>query len=333
MSIVARRRGLPAVVARRGWWFPVVQGWVIGMVFVSSYLAAFHAPVPRRATVDVTPGAGPAAVVDSAQREHPGWWRFRPVPSAGAAESDITHGRAFAAVVAGAPPRVLYAGANGPSATAAVTRALVPAPAGGQVALQDLVPLTAGDASGLSLFYLTFGSVLAGYLFAIASVTLGPDLSATAHWTSSVVLAATLGIGVALLAGPVIGVISATNTAAVAVVLFLLLTGVAATTAMLLTLSRLLGTVIGTIVLLTLGTVSGGVLPGAMLPAWAATLRPLLPNGLALDAIRGIQYFHGAQVATGLIGLVAWALLPLAAIQGYLRLARTSPAKAPRPAT
>jgi hypothetical protein len=269
----------------------------------------------------MVPGPGAAAFEKAVDRAHPGHWVFEDVPSPAGAERAVTHGTALAGLVPGSPAAVYLAGANGLSALAAVASELTPAAAaaGMHPVVHDIDPLRHQDSSGLSLFYLVFGSVLAGYLFAIASVTLGPDLSAIAHWASSATLAVLLGTSVAVLAGPIFGVVPESAAAAVGGLVSLLVVCVAATTAMFLTLSRALGTVIGTIVLLTLGTVTGGVLPAAMLPSWAQATRDLLPNGLALDAIRGVVYLHGHDVAVGITGLLLWAVVPLAAISAYQR--------------
>jgi hypothetical protein len=294
---------------------------VIGLVFVASYLTAFHAPHPHGAPVAVVPGPGAAAFEKAASRASPGQWVFDTAASPTAAERSVAHGTALAALLPGSPAVIDVAGANGPSALAAVSSELSRAAvaAGLHPTLHDVDPLRSQDSSGLSLFYLAFGSVLAGYLFAIASVTLGPDLSAIAHWASSATLALLLGASVAVLAGPAFGVVADRDAPAVGGLVTLLVVGVAATTAMFLTLSRALGTVIGTVVLLTIGTVTGGVLPRPMLPGWAQNTRDLLPNGLALDAIRGVVYFHGHDVGMGVAGLALWAIVPLAAITTYQR--------------
>lgn len=313
--------GSGAGLRRQAWWFPVVQGWVIGVVFVASYLAAFHAPSPHGAPVAVVPGPGATAFEGAAKTAHPGQWTFETARSPADAERSVAHGAVLAALLPGSPAVIDVAGANGPSALAAVSSELTAAAgaAGRPVTVRDIDPLRRQDSSGLSLFYLAFGSVLAGYLFAIASVTLGPDLSAAAHWASSATLAVVLGASVAVLAGPAFGVVPDSAASTVGGLVALLVVCVAATTAMLLTLSRALGTVIGTILLLTVGTVTGGVLPRPMLPGWAQVTRSFLPNGLALDGIRGVVYFHGNDVTIGLAGLILWAILPLATISAYQR--------------
>ncbi len=295
---------------------------MIGVVFVASYLAAFHAPSPHGAPVAVVPGPGAATFERAASTDHPGQWAFDAAASPAAAERSVAHGTALAALLTGPPAVIDVAGANGLSALAAVSSELPAAAvaAGLHPTVRDVDPLRDQDSSGLSLFYLAFGSVLAGYLFAIASVTLGPDLSAVAHWASSATLAVLLGASVAVLAGPGFGVVPDADAAAVGGLVALLVVCVAATTAMFLTLSRALGTVIGTVVLLTIGTVTGGVLPRPMLPGWAQVTRGLLPTGLALDAIRGVVYFHGHGVGLGVAGLVLWAVAPLAAITIYQRV-------------
>ena len=61
---------------------------------------------------------------------------------------------------------------------------------------------------------------------------------------------------------------------------------VSATTARLLSRSRTLGIVLGTVVLPTRGTADGGQRPAPFLPAQLAPMAHLLPNGLAISALR-----------------------------------------------
>ena len=61
---------------------------------------------------------------------------------------------------------------------------------------------------------------------------------------------------------------------------------VSTTTAWLLSQSRRLGIVLGTVVLPTRGTADGGQRPAPFLPARLAPMAHLLPTGLAVSALR-----------------------------------------------
>ena len=74
-------------------------------------------------------------------------------------------------------------------------------------------------------------------------------------------------------------------------------------------------------------TSSGGAVPRPLLDGFFSALNPVLPQGAALSALRGVQYFGGRGSGTGLLCLTIWAAasLVLLGVAG-LRAARRRPA-------
>ena len=74
-------------------------------------------------------------------------------------------------------------------------------------------------------------------------------------------------------------------------------------------------------------TSSGGAVPRPLLDGFFSALNPVLPQGAALSALRGVQYFGGRGIGTGLLCLTIWAAagLVLLGVAG-LRASRHRPA-------
>ena len=74
-------------------------------------------------------------------------------------------------------------------------------------------------------------------------------------------------------------------------------------------------------------TSSGGAVPRPLLDGFFSALNPVLPQGAALSALRGVQYFGDRGLGTGLLCLTTWAAagLVLLGVAG-LRASRHRPA-------
>ena len=74
-------------------------------------------------------------------------------------------------------------------------------------------------------------------------------------------------------------------------------------------------------------TSSGGAVPRPLLDGFFSALNPVLPQGAALSALRGVQYFGDRGIGTGLLCLTIWAAagLVLLGVAG-LRASRHRPA-------
>ena len=74
-------------------------------------------------------------------------------------------------------------------------------------------------------------------------------------------------------------------------------------------------------------TSSGGAVPRPLLDGFFSALNPVLPQGAALSALRGVQYFGDRGIGTGLLCLTIWAAggLVLLGVAG-LKASRHRPA-------
>jgi hypothetical protein len=61
-------------------------------------------------------------------------------------------------------------------------------------------------------------------------------------------------------------------------------------------------------------TSSGGAVPRPLLDSFFSALNPVLPQGAALSALRGVQYFGDREMGTGLLCLAIWALAGLVSL-------------------
>ena len=314
----------------RGFLTPIWQSLIVGLIFVGVLLLGYRSPHPRDVDVDVdVVGPAPAVAALTAQLEasEPGGYVLHPQPDADAGLERLRHGDTYAVLNLSGTPTLQYAGASGPTVTVALTRTFTPllGSAGRPLSGTDVLPAAADDSSGLPVFYLVFGVVLASYLFAITSFTLGAALPARGHWFSAGALAVVLGAGATLIARYWTDSITA-HAPHVAILLGLTSLGVSSTTYLCLRASKLAGSLLATIVLIILGTGSGGVVPGNFLPAWLAALRPVLPMGAALSGIRSVAYFGGTGALLTVVVLAAWAIIPqlLAAIIDRANPSQTS---------
>lgn len=292
---------------------PVVVTLMVGVAFVSVYLAAFHAPAPHGMPVAVV---GSPAEVESAQAA---------IDAAGVGDVDVVvaaneagarqaveRREVYGALLSGsaeAPARIAVAGANGPAVTQAVTEAfaVVSTPTPGDEVL-DLVPLAESDTRGLSIFYTAFGLVLAAFLFGISSSQMGRGLTSGQRMTSLGVFGTLGGVLTALIAGPTgFGAVPAPFLAIAGIVALLALSVGAATLVLIRLAGPAAGTPLSSLLLLILGNAtSGGVLPAVFLPGWLAPLHAILPVGAGVRAIQGVAYFQNDGLGRGIAILLLW---------------------------
>ncbi|MGA5042260.1 ABC transporter permease [Streptomyces capoamus] len=331
--------GIPAPVLaaaagiRKAMLVPVVTALAIGTIFVAVYLAAFHAPSARHQPLGIATSDTVAARTELALNSaSPNAYTFYRYKDAEAARWAITHDKVPAVLVAnGHHLRLLAAGAQGPSTIAGLAAAVNEA-VGHPVPVDDVRPLVAGDARGLSAFYAAFGVVLAGFLFAVSSYQIAPRLPLTARIASMAAFAVASGIVVALVAHTAMNALPA-SFFIVALLVGLLAWASAAATGVLLRLFGPVGMPVASVVLLILGNAtSGGILPATFLPAWLSPLAQVLSPAAAIRGLRGAAYFHNAHVIGSLLTLAAWVVGSLALQYVLDRLAaRRASVPAPAP--
>ncbi|MGW6461266.1 ABC transporter permease [Streptomyces sp. NPDC055078] len=308
---------------------PVAVAVAIGAIFISVYLAAFHAPVPRDLPVAVVGTTAQAAAVTERLPGSPAdAFRVERSPDEAGARSAVEHGEVFAAYLpadphgpAGGGPRLLYAGAHGPSVTTLLLQSFgeVARAGGEELRPLDVVPPSPQDTRGLVVFYTTFGLVLAGYLYGIMTYQLAPGVTMGRRMAS---LAAFSGVG-----GIAVAAIVAAYDAlpapfpGVAGLVALVALAVGSSTMLLVRGLGVIGSSIAAVLFMTVGNAtSGGSLPTEFLPGWLEPFSAALPVGVGVRAVNGLAYFHGEGVAGGVAILTAWAL---AGVGGLLLLERS----------
>lgn len=298
---------------------PVLTVLTIGLAFVAVFLAAFHTPDAHRLPVAVSASDKKAALFDvRLQRTAPDGFQIDRYPDDTSARRAVEHRQAYAALLArDGKPEIVYAGANGPGVTA-----LVAPLAGKNTPAVDILPLSEDDSRGLSVFYASFGLVLAGFLFSQTTYQVAPRLSFGQRVGSLALFAVLGGLATALIACTAFGAIPG-QFLAVAGLVALLAGAVAAAGVLLIRVfGPALGLPLGSIFLLVMdNATSGGVLPPEFLPGWLRPLASVMPAGVGVRALDGLAYFHHDGLVSGVVVLSAWITL---CVTGLLLLDRTA---------
>jgi hypothetical protein len=308
------RRLAPAASTAVGVLRPVAVVLTIGLIFVTVYLSAFHAPRPHHLPVAAVGTTGQArSLSTSLNHSIPGGFTVTRVTNEREARDAIEHRRAYAALVADGRTRtLLYAGANGPSVTSLLDTVFVRV-AGRSIATQDVRPAAAGDTRGLAIFYAAFGLILAGLLFGMFTYQAAPRLELRVRLLSLALFGAAGG-ALAVLIAKAFGAMPGPYAALAAVIALMAIAAGAAS----MTLIRLLGGAgvsVGAVVLVILGnSTSGGVLPRDFLPGWLHPLSQVLPVGVGVRAVDGLAYFRDDGLVTGLAVLLGSIAICVAAL-------------------
>jgi hypothetical protein len=291
----------------KGVLLPVAIVLVIGSIFVSVFLAAFHAPRPHDLPV--------AAVGTTQQLEQitkglelglPGGFEVKHYADENAARHALQDRKVYAAYVTepGKSAELLYAGANGPSVTSTVTAAFsgVARASGERLTVRDVVPASAGDTRGMSVFYAGFGVVLAGFLFGMMTYQMAPRLEYRWRLASLFTFSILAGILMAMIAGSL---------------------GFSALPGPFPGIAGVLALMAAAVVLFTFGnSTSGGTLPTAYLPDWLHPFSEILPVGVGVRAVQGLSHFNNDGLTAGIVVLVTWILVASALL--FWRDARES---------
>lgn len=291
---------------------------LLSLAFAGSYVGALHEPRPHGLQLAV---AGPPAVAQrtaTALREGTGdALDVSTVPNRAAALSAIDDRDVYGALIPGTSrERLLVAPAAGAAAAETLEEIVGRAAReqGARLVVQDVRPLPADDARGLSSFYLAIGWVVSGYLGATAiGLTRGMAASsrkeAAARIGALAVYAAMAGILGTILINGVVGTLGGHGVALAAIGTFVVLATAVATSA-LETLLGILGTGIVLLLFVVLGNPgSSGPYARELLPGlWRDTGAYLTP-GAGTDAIRNVVYFGGSALTTPLLALAGWTLV------------------------
>jgi hypothetical protein len=298
----------------KGVLLPVAIVLVIGSIFVSVFLAAFHSPKPHDLPVAVV---GTSAQVDRVssglEQGMPGGFEVKDCPDAQAARHAVEDREVYAAYIIGdgRSAQLLYAGANGPSVTSTVSGAFsaVAEASGVRLEQKDIVPASPGDSRGMSVFYAGFGIVLAGFLFGMMTYQMAPRLTYTRRLLSLALFSVLGGVIVALLTGSLAFGALPGPFLGVAGIVALMAAAVGGATMLSMRVFGKAGMSVASVVLLTFGNAtSGGTLPVAYLPDWLHPLSGILPVGVGVRALQGISHFNNNGLTVGAAVLAVWTM-------------------------
>jgi Protein of unknown function (DUF3533) len=305
---------------------------VVVVAILSSYASALGKPSPHHVPVAVT---APPTVLR--ELEASPLLRVYPVPDPAKARTMVEGRAAYGALVLPrtGPATLLVANGGGHSVETILVQL------GQQLARThrttlttvDVAPTSPNDPNGTVEFYciafLFLGAAIgATVLGRVAGPVRGPR-GALARLGLVMVYAALLSVVVTIFADIVFG-----DLAGHFGFLFLTLWLFVAAVCLAVTgFSALVGpaSIVLVLVLITLGNPSsGGPVPRPLLNGFYSSLNPVLPQGAALSALRGVQYFGDRGIGLALLCLLIWglaglALLGAAVLRDVLRTTPSAP--------
>lgn len=296
---------------------------LLSLAFAGSYVGALHDPRPHGLPVAVV---GPEAAAQVRVQAGDAL-DVRSVASRDAALQAIDDRDVYGALVPG--ERLLVASAAGAAAAEALTAAVQRS--GQRVEIEDVKPLPADDARGISPFYLVVGWVVAGYLGATV-IGLARGMRITGRRLAALrvgalaVYALLTGILGAVLIDGVIGALGG-HFIGLALIGALVVFATAAAAGALQALLGIVGTGIVLLLFVVLGNPgSGGPYARELLPGLWRDTGPYLTPGAGTDAVRNLVYFDGSALGRPLLVLAAYAIAGAAVMIAAGHIARsTSP--------
>ena len=299
---------------------------VIAAVFCS-YSSAFGKPAAHHIPVAV---AAPPAVL--AKHETSPALRVYQVRDLAVARSMVEDRTVYGALVLARTGQATLVVANGGGhAVEAVLVQLGQQAAGTALSTVDVAPTSHGDPNGLVEFYCV---VFLGIGAAIGATMLARTLGPVPHLRGALKRLGLMMMHTALLSAAITLFTDVVYGALAGHFWFLFLTlwlYVAAVCLAITGFAALAGP-LASIVLIGLfivfgNTSSGGAVPRPLLDGFFSALNPVLPQGAALSVLRGVQYFGGRGIGTGLLCLTIWAAAGLVLLGAAgLRAPRHRPA-------
>ncbi|MFF4330837.1 DUF3533 domain-containing protein [Streptomyces sp. NPDC001591] len=290
------------------------------LAFITSYIGAFHHPMPSEIPLSVAAPAQPLAVRTA---ERLGALPGKPLAPSAVADEATALARVRNREADGAlilqpdrpEDRLLVASGSGASLSQALEQILTAAgkSQGRGLTVVDVAPADRGDSRGLSSFYLVVGWCVGGYLCAaVLAISAGarPANSARAVIRLGALLLYAIAAGLlgAVIAGPVLGALPGPVPALWGLGT-LVVFAVGALTLALQGLAGVVGIGLAILLVVVLGNPSaGGAYPYPLLPPFWRAIGPALPPGAGTYAARSIAYFRGNGAAGPMLVLSAWAV-------------------------
>jgi hypothetical protein len=293
---------------------------IVQVAFITSYVGAFHRPVPHRLPVAVTgPTADTAKLVAALNGIAGRPLQATQVATVAVGTDQLLRREVYGVLVVdpSAPSeRVIEASASGVSASTALNAVLyqVGATLHRSIVVDDIRPPSPGDRNSLTSFYLVIGWIVGGYLVAsILGISNGSRPTnvhrATVRLTVIALYAVVTGFLGALVVGPILHALPGH-------LLGLTLLGaltVFCAGAFAMALQVVAGTIgigITILVFVVLGNPSaGGAYAWPLLPTFWRSIGPWIPSGAGTAAARGIAYFGGVAIAQNLAVITVYGVL------------------------
>jgi hypothetical protein len=298
---------------------------VVQLLFVFSLgYPPLHA-TPHDLPIGITgPVAATAAVTHQLAGQH-GAYDLHYYPDQAAARAAVGNRQVYGAIVINpSGPRLLVASAASPVIAGALRAQAARLGRGRPVPVTDVVPAPPADPQGTGSLTTLLPLVLISLALGVAVAFLEPRRALRPVWVA--LTAVIIGLGAA-------GIAHALGTfggsyPGIAAVLGLLVFGIGAVSvglAQIAAVGRALAGLLA-LVMLYIGIPGAGALVPAPLLAqpWRA-FGPYLPPGAAVNAMRGIGFFHGAATAPPLVVLAVWAAA------GLILIALPTAGRHPRP--
>jgi hypothetical protein len=287
---------------------------VVVVAFFSSYASALGNPSPRHVPVAVS---APPAVLDKLEASP--LLRVFPVADLARARSMVEDRTAYGALLLPLTgPATLLVANGGGHAVATTLMQLGQQAAGARgttLTTVDLAPTSPNDPNGTVEFYcIAFlflgGAIGATVLGRVAGRVRGPR-GAFARVGLVALYAASLSVVVTLFADVALGDLVG-HFGFLFLTLWLFVMAVCLAVTGLAALAGPLASIALVLVLIILGNPSsGGPVPRPLLNGFYSGLNPVLPQGAALSALRGVLYFGDRGIDLGLLCLLIWILAGL----------------------
>lgn len=291
----------------------------LGVLFITSYTGAFHAPKPKDIPFGVAaPAPVHAKVLDGLDRLPGSPLSVRAVASREAAAERIRDRKLDGALIVDPQKRsdVLLVASGGGQALAEAVQEVVTAAErerGRTVRTVDVAPVSSQDVRGLSSFYLAVGWCVGGYLCAaILAISYGARPSAPRRAVirlgALVLYAIALGVLGAVVVGPVLGALPG-SVWGLAALGTLVVCAAGATTFAFEAMLGVAGIGLTVLVIVVAGNPSaGGPYQYPLLPPFWREIGPALIPGAGTWTARSIAYFDGRAITGSLLVLAAWAV-------------------------
>jgi len=303
---------------------------LLGSLFAASYALALARPTPHHIPAGLVGSShGALPVMVAFERSLDGELAFRPYASEASAARAIDEQDIYAALVPhGKDAQLLLSSASGASVVRVLEHAASELSAGSpvQIAVVDLHPLPAGDPQGLVAFYVTLAATLIGIVTMIQLSVNARGLSLRAWLAFTLLAAASMGLALAFVTGPLIGALSGPFLELAAALGAEVLVA-ALVTSMLIVLLARWAIVPAWLLFVVLGnTSSGGAVAPPLLPGLYRFIGRFLPPGATVETVRTAVYFRHYQHAAPMLIEAAWLIGGLLALLLAVRLRGTGPA-------